>query len=37
VDWSLFGLSMPGWTLLWYTGITIVTIIVLIRAQKAKA
>ncbi|MFC1694912.1 disulfide bond formation protein B [Pseudomonadota bacterium] len=37
VDWSLFGLSMPGWTLLWYTGITIVTIIVLIRAQTAKA
>jgi len=37
VDWSLFGLSMPGWTLLWYTGFTIVTIIVLIAARKAKA
>jgi len=28
---------MPGWTLLWYTGFTVVTIIVLIAAQKAKA
>jgi disulfide bond formation protein DsbB len=37
VEWQLFGLSMPGWTLLWYTGITIVTIFVLIRARKLKA
>jgi disulfide bond formation protein DsbB len=37
VDWSLLGLSMPGWTLLWYTGFTVVTIIVLIAAQKSKA
>lgn len=37
VDWTLLGLSMPGWTLLWYTGFTVVTIIVLIVAQKRKA
>jgi len=37
VDWTLFGLSMPAWTLLWYTGFTVVTIIVLTAAQKSKA
>ncbi|MBT8047420.1 MAG: disulfide bond formation protein B [Xanthomonadales bacterium] len=37
VDWALFGISMPGWTLLWYAGITIVTIFVLISARKTKA
>ena len=37
VFWSFLGLSMPGWTLLWYTGITVVTIIVLILANRAKA
>lgn len=37
VDWMFLGLSMPAWTLLWYTGFTIVTIIVIIAAQKSKA
>jgi disulfide bond formation protein DsbB len=37
VHWDFLGLSMPGWTLLWYTGITVVTIIVLIVATRAKA
>jgi len=36
VDWLFLGLSMPAWTLLWYTGITVVTIIVLIAAQRTK-
>lgn len=36
VEWQFLGLSMPGWTLLWYVGITIVTIFVLIRARKVK-
>jgi disulfide bond formation protein DsbB len=36
VDWMFLGLSMPGWTLLWYTGFAVVTIIVLIAAQKSK-
>lgn len=37
VDWTLLGLSMPSWTLLWYTGFTVVTIMVLSAAQKSKA
>lgn len=37
VEWMLFGLSMPGWTLLWYTGFTVVTIIVLIAARNTQA
>ena len=36
VDWMFLGLSMPGWTLLWYTGFAVVTIIVLVAAQKSK-
>jgi len=36
VEWQFLGLSMPAWTLLWYVGITIVTIFVLIRARKVK-
>jgi disulfide bond formation protein DsbB len=36
VSWMFLGLSMPVWTLLWYTGFTVVTIAVLIVSQKAK-
>lgn len=37
VYWSFLGLSMPGWTLVWYTGFTAVTIIVLSVANRTKA
>jgi len=37
VAWSFLGLSMPGWTLLWYIGLAIVTIVVLVKNSKAKA
>lgn len=34
VDWTFLGLSMPGWTLVWYIGLTLVTIVVTIRANR---
>jgi disulfide bond formation protein DsbB len=37
VYWRFLGLSMPGWTFLWYTVFTVGTIIVLIKANSAKA
>jgi disulfide bond formation protein DsbB len=37
IDWSFLGLSMPYWTLLWFIGLTVVTIVVVARASKAKA
>jgi disulfide bond formation protein DsbB len=37
IDWSFLGLSMPSWTLLWFIGLTVATIIVVARAAKAKA
>ena len=37
VSWAFLGLSMPGWTFLWYTAFTVGTIIVLILSNKAKA
>jgi disulfide bond formation protein DsbB len=37
VLWTFMGLSMPGWTLVWYSGITIVTIFVLVKANATKA
>ena len=37
IDWSFLGLSMPNWTLLWFIGLTVATIIVVARAAKAKA
>jgi len=33
IDWTFLGLSMPAWTLVWYIGITLVTIGVMIRAK----
>jgi disulfide bond formation protein DsbB len=36
VSWMFLGLSMPAWTLLWYTGFTVVTIAVLMASQKTK-
>jgi disulfide bond formation protein DsbB len=33
VDWTFLGLSMPGWTLIWYIGLTAVTIFVTLRAN----
>jgi len=37
VYWTFLGLSMPGWTFLWYTAFTVGTIIVLIMANRARA
>lgn len=36
VGWSFLGLSMPGWTFVWYAGITVVTILVVTAATKIK-
>lgn len=36
VIWSFLGLSMPGWTFVWYTVFTAGTIIILSRAGKSK-
>jgi disulfide bond formation protein DsbB len=37
VYWRFLGLSMPGWTFVWYTVFTVGTIVVLIKAKSAKA
>lgn len=36
VDWMFLGLSMPGWTLLWYAGLTAGTLLVLFMARKSE-
>ncbi len=36
IDWTFLGLSMPNWTLLWFIGLTVATIIVIAKASKAK-
>jgi disulfide bond formation protein DsbB len=33
IDWTFLGLSMPGWTLVWYIGLAAVTILVTVRAN----
>jgi len=37
VLWTFLGLSMPGWTLVWYIGIAVGTIFVLLKANTTKA
>ena len=37
IDWTFLGLSMPWWTLIWYIGLTLVTIIVTVRANARQA
>jgi len=37
IDWSFLGLSMPNWTLLWFIGLTVATIVIVARAGKARA
>jgi disulfide bond formation protein DsbB len=37
VDWTFLGLSMPGWTFLWYLVFTVGTIIVLRKSLNARA
>ncbi|NCF63235.1 MAG: disulfide bond formation protein B [Gammaproteobacteria bacterium] len=37
VAWTFLGLSMPGWTFVWYSAFTVGTIVVLIKANNAKA
>ena len=37
VHWTFLGLSMPGWTFLWYLAFTVGTIIVLAKAKTARA
>jgi disulfide bond formation protein DsbB len=36
VDWTFLGLSMPGWTFLWYLAFTAGTISVLLKAKTAR-
>lgn len=36
VHWTFLGLSMPGWTFLWYLAFTLGTITVLIKARAAR-
>ncbi len=36
IDWAFLGLSMPGWSLLWYIGLAIATLVVLVKNSKAK-
>jgi disulfide bond formation protein DsbB len=36
VDWTFLGLSMPGWTFLWYLAIAAGTIFVLLKAKPAR-
>ena len=31
VDWTFLGLSMPGWTLIWFIGLAAVTLVFLLR------
>ncbi len=37
IDWTFLGISMPGWTLIWYIGLTAVTIVVTVRANAKDA
>jgi disulfide bond formation protein DsbB len=37
VDWTLLGLSMPGWTFLWYLAFTAGTIMILWQSRNARA
>jgi disulfide bond formation protein DsbB len=37
VSWTFLGLSMPGWTFLWYTAFTVGTITFLIMSNKTRA
>jgi disulfide bond formation protein DsbB len=34
VYWTFLGLSMPGWTFVWYTAFTLGTIVVLLKASR---
>ena len=36
VAWSFLGLSMPNWSLLWYIGLTVMTLLVVFKAGKNK-
>jgi len=37
VHWTFLGLSMPGWTFLWYLAFTAGTILVLLKAKRGKS
>lgn len=34
IDWTFLGISMPGWTLVWYIGFAIVTLLVAFRQNR---
>jgi disulfide bond formation protein DsbB len=36
INWAFLGLSMPSWSLLWYIGLAIATIVVLVKNSKVK-
>jgi len=33
IDWSFLGLSMPWWTLFWYIGLTLISLLVVARGR----
>lgn len=38
IDWTFLGISMPGWTLVWYIGFAVLTLVVVLlqpRLQRA--
>lgn len=37
IGWTFLGLTMPGWTFVWYAGFTVITLAVVVAANKSKA
>jgi disulfide bond formation protein DsbB len=33
IDWTFLGVSMPGWTLVWYIGLCLMTVVVVARSK----
>jgi disulfide bond formation protein DsbB len=36
IDWTFLGISMPGWTLVWYIGLALVTLLVVFRQNRTR-
>lgn len=36
IDWTFLGISMPGWTLVWYIGLALVTLVVVLRQSRIR-
>jgi protein dithiol:quinone oxidoreductase len=37
IDWSFLGISMPGWTLIWYVLLGALVVVAFLRARRASA